>query len=346
VGSGSRRLFWRNLDAGELLESFLVAATVAVLAIRAGLAATGYPTLGGDSLHVAHMLWGGLLMLVALLLAFYFVTRSALRLAAVLGGFGFGTFIDEVGKFLTHDNDYFFEPAVAIIYATFILTVLVARTIQARRTYEPTEYLLNAVRELEEVAADDLDPDERRRALARLEHADPDHALTRALRQWLSEAATVPRAEPGILARWRRRADAWYRAVSGTRTFVRVVDVFFLAQLALRVFYVTALITGVSFGPLAWLSLQAPRSLGAIDVIQIVALVASGVATLHGVVWLPRSRPRAYRSFRRSLLITILVTQVFAFAQHQLSALIGLVGNLLVLRAVDLALEREEMRSR
>lgn len=346
MGSRSRRLFWRNLDGGELLETFLVAATVAVLAIRTGLAVTGYPTVGGESLHIAHMLWGGLLMLVALVLTFSYITRSSLRLAAVLGGLGFGTFIDEVGKFLTHDNDYFFEPAVAIIYATFIVTVLVARGIQGRRTYEPAEYLLNAVRELEEVAADDLDPDERRRALARLDRADPDHALTHALREWLDAAPTVPRADPGLLDRWRRRADAWYRAVSGTTAFVRAVDVFFLAQLVLRVFYVTALITGASFGPLARLSLQAPRSLGAVDAIQILALVASGVFTLLGVVRLRRSRARAYRSFRRSLLITILVTQVFAFAQHQLSALIGLLGNLLVLRAVDLALEREETRPR
>ena len=69
---GWRRGLVRNSAAGELLELFLVAAVASVLAIRAFLAATGYPQLGGDGLHIAHMLWGGGLMLVALLLLFTF----------------------------------------------------------------------------------------------------------------------------------------------------------------------------------------------------------------------------------------------------------------------------------
>jgi hypothetical protein len=43
-------------------------------------------------------------MMIALLLCSHF-NRSALYLVAVLGGFGFGAFIDELGKFITGDND-------------------------------------------------------------------------------------------------------------------------------------------------------------------------------------------------------------------------------------------------
>jgi hypothetical protein len=49
----------RNSDANELFEIFLVAAVTAVLGIRVFLRVTGYPTLGGETLHIAHMLWGG-----------------------------------------------------------------------------------------------------------------------------------------------------------------------------------------------------------------------------------------------------------------------------------------------
>jgi hypothetical protein len=79
---------------------------------------SGYPTVGGESLHIAHMLWGGLLMLVALLLLLGFLGKPVKSAAAVIGGAGWGTFIDELGKFLTHDNDYFFEPTFALIYVT------------------------------------------------------------------------------------------------------------------------------------------------------------------------------------------------------------------------------------
>ena len=37
-----------DLDAGDLLERFLVSAVGAILGIRAYLAATGYPQVGGD----------------------------------------------------------------------------------------------------------------------------------------------------------------------------------------------------------------------------------------------------------------------------------------------------------
>src|SRR3989344_3989067 len=116
-----RGAFIRSIDADDLMENFLVAAVATVLAIRAYLYATDYPALGTSvGLHFAHVLWGGLLMFVALALSVAFLDRSSRRLAAVLGGIGFGAFVDELGKFVTHNNDYFFEPTIAILYVVFI----------------------------------------------------------------------------------------------------------------------------------------------------------------------------------------------------------------------------------
>ena len=41
---------------------------VAVVGTRWYLQATGYPQVGGGELHIAHMLWGGFLLVVAALL--------------------------------------------------------------------------------------------------------------------------------------------------------------------------------------------------------------------------------------------------------------------------------------
>ena len=84
------------------------------------------------------MLWGGLLMLAALVIVLSFLGRAAERVSAIIGGIGFGMFIDEVGKFVTSDNNYFFRPAASLIYVIFILLFLVARA--SSRSSESSMY--------------------------------------------------------------------------------------------------------------------------------------------------------------------------------------------------------------
>jgi hypothetical protein len=81
---------------------------------------------------VAHVLWGGLALFIAVLLPLLFVGRRSLLLSALLAGIGAGLFIDEVGKFLTTTNDYFFAPAAPIIYGSILLLVLLAVLVRRR----------------------------------------------------------------------------------------------------------------------------------------------------------------------------------------------------------------------
>jgi len=91
---------------------------------RLFLELTGYPQLGDAELHIAHVLWGGLLLFVAALLPLIYANRWVYDVSALLAGIGVGLFIDEVGKFITQSNDYFYPAAAPIVYAVFLLTVL------------------------------------------------------------------------------------------------------------------------------------------------------------------------------------------------------------------------------
>ncbi|MGH7726736.1 MAG: hypothetical protein ACREOU_15020, partial [Candidatus Eiseniibacteriota bacterium] len=139
----------RDVEGEDMLEMLIVFAVVTVLAIRAFLKLTGYPQLGVGGLHIAHILWGGFFMLLALALLLLFWNPGARRLAAALGGIGFGFFIDELGKFITKDNDYFFQPTVAVQYVLFLGLFGAVRFLRASLPPDPrTEKLNREVRSL------------------------------------------------------------------------------------------------------------------------------------------------------------------------------------------------------
>lgn len=110
--------------AASAIEVMLVAFAATVIGTRWFLALTGFPKLGGGDLHIAHALWGGLFLFAGALLPLIWPGRRLHLVAAALTGAGMGLFIDEVGKFITTRNDYFYPAAAPIIYATFLLSML------------------------------------------------------------------------------------------------------------------------------------------------------------------------------------------------------------------------------
>lgn len=318
------------MDAGNHLEVFLVSAVAAILAIRGYLHFTGYPQLGDDDLHIAHVLWGGLLMLASIIILLTFLSKAAENLAVIIGGIGFGTFIDEVGKFVTQDNDYFFKPSVAIIYTIFIMVFLGVRAVQTRRQYSQTEYLMNAIRDLEEVALHDLDSDEKRRVLSYLSKSDPNNPLVSELRDVLERAQLVPKPRPNIFMRIKGWLQSRYRKMSSMRWFHSGLIIFFLFQLTGSFIYVVSLAISNEHETLSW-----------VEWARLLSSSVSAVFVLLGVLTLRRSRITAFTMFERSILVSIFFTQIFVFYEERFGALVGLTIDLLILIALRFMIERE-----
>ncbi len=343
-------IFIRNFEAGRYLENFLVAAVAAVLVIRLFLNITGYLQLGGNRLHIAHMLWGGLLMLASIIILLSFLGKVSEHLAAILGGIGFGTFIDEVGKFVTRDNNYFFQPAVGLIYVTFILVFIAIRAIQTGRSYSRNEYLMNALQEIqEEVVLDDLDEDRRNRALNFLSKNNPSDPLASLIKNLLSQTPSVPSSSPGLYSRIKLYARELYYKTAQFRAFPIAIVIFFLAQMIVKLTYTIVLVLFMGLGWDEILNIQIFDHIAQqiytfsfIEWAEFLSSLLSSVFALVGIFTIFRSRLFAFRMFEYSILATIFFTQVFIFYKEQFAALAGLFFNIMALIALRYMITREQ----
>jgi hypothetical protein len=182
----------------------LLSFALSVVSTRLFLQLTGYPQLGGATLHIAHLLWGGLLLFIGSLVMLIFANRWVYRLGAVLTGIGVGLFIDEVGKFITRTNDYFYPPAAPIIYAFFLLVVLLYLQIRRPEGRTARTELYRILDTLEEVLEHDLDDVEHEKLTKHLEfvvkHAEyPEqaHLAQELLRFIHSEHVALVERRPG-----------------------------------------------------------------------------------------------------------------------------------------------------
>lgn len=215
--------------AERYLLLMLLSFATSVTGTRLFLELTGYPQVGSSELHIAHVLWGGLLLFIAALLPLIFANRWVYAIGALAGGVGAGLFIDEVGKFITRSNDYFYPFAAPIIYGFFLLTVLIYLSVRRESTPDARTELYRALDGLMEVLDYDLDPGERADLEARLARVvtqgdPPDHAhLASALLAFVrSDAIQVVPKRPAWWERLRSRALA-FEARWLTRRRMRII---------------------------------------------------------------------------------------------------------------------------
>ncbi len=362
----NNKFLLRDKEAEELLESFLVSAIAALLGYRFFLKITGYPTLGGEELHIAHVLFGGAFMLLAMIILLSFITKSAKRLAAVVGGAGFGLFVDEVGKFLTHDNNYFFEPSIAIIYLTFVLIYLLSQKISARKMSQ-REYLINSINIAHEAVYNDLDGCEKRRALKLLKECDEKDPLVKAVRALIQKLDHVKPKKPNMISRAEHSVRKLYYALVAKKWFSGAMIAFFITQAVASLWHATAAIKGMrpliassvaalffatklrnenalrkkiayvllimAAAAIIWNSAEAMQNpkLSVVSWGELASSISSGAFVIAGLWLIRKSRIQAYEMFKKAVLISIFLTQFFTFYKEQFSALLGLGWNIIIL---------------
>jgi hypothetical protein len=342
----------RGIDMVQLLDTLLLTAIATVLLVRTQLWLTNYPQLGGRGLHIAHLLWGGLFMLIALVILLSFVSPAERQVAAVTGGIGFGLFIDELGKFITADNNYFFKPTAAIIYCVFVLFFLAIRQLDRRRRYTGREYLVNAIETLKDAAQRTMDEAERRKALVLLEHADQSDPLVPEVRRMLEGAETLPTRPRSALGRAVVRLQEQFVDLVDRPWFTTAVfaalgiwAVVSLAQIVTLVLFGTADAGSAEVLRLGDDITTDPLGDGERSFIRVANLVASVAATGFVLVGLRRlsqgRRAAALVMFEHALLVSIFFTQVFAFVHSQFAAVFGLTVNVLLFLIVRTLLGHE-----
>lgn len=335
ISAALNKIFVRNFEGSNDMEIFFVTAVASILAIRSFLHLSGYPQFSPGNLHIAHVLVGGLFMLVAMILFQAFTGRPSRSLAALLGGFGFGAFIDEMGKFITANNDYFFKPTVAIIYVTFIIIYFLMEYISRPPWFSDEERLVNILELTKEAVTHELRYEDHQRALSLLKEVDHRNPMAIALDQLMKNIGSIPEREPDSWTRIKMKASNAYARVVRMVWFTRTIMLIFIA-ISLFSLLINSLKIILAFIPESQLPALTLSELGGV----ISALLASAIVAA-GVLRMRSDRLRAYRLFKTALLIQIFFVEIFIFLNREFAGLIKLAIDITVLLTLRYMINQE-----
>jgi hypothetical protein len=254
----------------------------------------------------------------------------------VLAGVGFGLFIDELGKFITSDNDYFYRPTIALIYVVFVLLFLWWRSLERHRVWDEETYLANALMLLQDAALHDLDPTEKYHLIRWLRRSGAAGTNLLGDIEQLVAARRPDLPARGAVARRLRGIQKRVGSVLRSRWTGRIA----IAVLLIRLLGAVAASLALVYSP----TTTGPGE--AVDLPLLLASAVSGGLTLIGLAYLVlRSRVHALRWFKRSILASIFLSDLFTFYYQQLGAVADLALDLILLAVFEALLEVEHRRA-
>lgn len=319
-------VFIVDFNALLYLDNFLISAITSIILIRIYLIMTGFPQVGGAALHISHMLWGGLLMMATLISLLAFINRNAKIIGSIVGGVGFGIFIDELGKFITHNNDYFFQPTFALLYILFILIYLFFRKLFQVVRKDDKEFIMNALELLKEAVFFDLDTNEKDKLMHYLKKSDPSHPLVKEMSHLFEKLEANPVNNNTTYLKLKRYLRKKYlHTIQSDNFLVIVFGLFTAGSITNIVFAVNKLVSGfLDF----W-------SLG-----LIISVAVSVAFTLWGLLQLMRKKTLLAELYLlRSAMVSIFFIQFFVFYYHQFLAFIPLLTAFVTYASIQSLLE-------
>lgn len=334
----------RNVEFSRLFDSFFIAAISTILITRFYLEITGYPQISGDTLHISHLLPGALLMLLAILMMLAAVNRSVRDFSAVVSGIGFGLVWDELGKFITKNNDYFFQQAPGLIYLTFVGLYLAGRYIEQKRLTQD-EYISNVLDLLKDAAIKDLDQREYEHAKELMAHVSPRHTLYAPTVAMLEAVRPSPEREPLLIDKVIDRLVRPMRWLSQRGFFpqlVLTISIFYgIAAIFVAAFFLYGAVVGEYINNFRFALLGGDESnwIGALS-----ALVSAIYVAIGTYQYRMGREVHAYRFFEVALLINIFVGEVVLFFKNPWVAMVGLAVTLTLLISLKVLMFEESHR--
>jgi hypothetical protein len=284
-------------------------------------------------------------MVVALAILLSFLGRRSRQVAALIAGVGFGFFIDELGKFITSDNNYFYKPAAGLIYLIFIALYLGSRAFQHHRGLNEAERVRNAVELIGEATQGPFKVEYRDQALALLASVPATHPLRDPLIEVAEGMDTAPNPNPPWYRRFADGVAARYALWSEHRWFHRVVIGVFAFWALASIVAILGLVLAFDFAGGAARAGFEEDTIGHLNFINWATLVSTAVSTVFAVIGFTRlryDRLDAYRWLSWALLVSIFVTRVFVFVESQFGAVFGLAIDVLLLISVQLMARQEQ----
>lgn len=312
----------------------MIIAIMTILVTRLYLEITNYPQVGGGSLHIAHALYGGAAMMLALLIGWMFIGFGVRVFAVVLGGIGFGLFLDEVGKFVTKDNDYFYGPSSEIMYVLVVLVLVGNRIVRDARRPSHEETLANAALIAAQGVVHGLPEHRREWALRMVDRAEAEgeaRATVDGLRLLLenckpasSRLYDARRFAPRLIPRF-FKSPRWVPVVSWGMTVVAFVGVVFgVVELVLGDLHLDSQDTTIDID-----------RMGIASGILFVSSCVTFALALPSVISLRNRKLWPLRTLRLAALIFTMLNALVDFAQEGFAALVNVAIGLFTMAVLS-----------